>query len=162
ITDALPERFASDSARAQALAPLLVGIANSGVRKTAARANAVVSRMSRRLPLSPVPSGVGLPIDIGNAITRNDTAPIKAAVDVRAAVVETQPRLRFETAVSRDLTAAVMQSRAVGMRDTASAIAQLITGIGVSSLPLTSERPALDFTREALLGAFAPAATVTP
>ena len=162
ITDALPGRVASDSARAQALAPLLVGIANSGVRKTAARANAVVTRIGRRLPFSPVPSGIGFPINIGNAITRSDIAPIHAAANVRAGSVEAQPRLRFETAVSRDLTAALMRSHAVGMRDAASAIAQLVGGTGVSSLPLTPERPALDFTREALLGAFAPATTVTP
>ncbi len=160
VSEALPERLANDAARNEALAPLLVGVGNSGVRDISTKANATIGRMDRRLPFSVIPSGIGLPGHIGvAAIDRIGAVNLPR---VTPAAIELQPRLRFETEVSRQVTATVVKSQAVSFRDTASALSQLVLGDGIAALPLTPDRPALAFTREILLTAVAPSATMTP
>ena len=160
VAEALPARLANDAARNEALVPLLVGIGNSGVRDISTKANATIGRIDRRLPFSAIPSGIGLPGHIGVAVS--DRIGAVNVPRVSAATAELQPRLRFETEVSRQITATVVKTQAVTFRDTATALSHLALGDGIAALPLTPDRPALAFTREVLLTAVVPATTLTP
>jgi hypothetical protein len=158
VTAALPAEIAAAPARSEALAPLLTGMGNSAVTELSDRANAVVGRIHERLTFSATPRIAGLPTRIG-AIAPFRLAPHLA---VRTSVVTApDPQLRFETATSRTLTSAVVRVREVAFTDLARAVSQTILGSGFYALPPTPERPTLALTREALLNAVSPAASMT-
>ena len=164
----MPSNFLRQAARAEALAPLLVGIANASLPTTSTRASAAVGRVAARLPFSAVPSPTGMPVNIGNALrTAAASAPQAhattgaAASALRAAVVVPQARARYESVASRRLTDTLVASRAVAFSDAAEALSQLVVGIGIAALPRTPERAAPAFTRSTLLAAVAPATTAT-
>lgn len=161
VDEALPTRFTGDTARVEALAPLLVGIVNSALPEVSARANSIVGRIGARLPFSPVPPAHGLPVNLGAATAGRVGIEARGAARAGAGALTLKPRLRFESDVSRKVTATVGKSRAVSFIETATALSQLVLGNGVAALPRTPDRPALAFTREALLAAVAPAANVT-
>jgi hypothetical protein len=52
VDEAMPSNFARDSARAESLAPLLVGLANAAIPEVSARANSALGRIAARLPAS--------------------------------------------------------------------------------------------------------------
>ena len=62
--------------------------------------------------------------------------------------------------ISRTVTSTVTTSTRRD-RAVATAVSQVVTGIGVVGLPQTPDRPQLDFTRTQLLTTVAPARTVT-
>ncbi len=167
VDEAMPSNFARDAARAEALAPLLVGVANSTVPDASARARLAVSRIAGRLPFSGIPPNAGMPVNIGNAVRGAGVAFARPNVVSRAglnpqrAVAAVLPRARFETVASRRITETLLVSRAVAFSDLATSLSQLMIGVGVSKLPRTPDRPALTFTRTALLATVAPAATAT-
>lgn len=74
---------------------------------------------------------------------------------------ELPARFRFESAVSRQITASVTKSQAIDNRAVAAAVSQIVLGTGVAGLTKTPDRPQLDFTRTMLLTTVAPASTVT-
>lgn len=175
---AMPANFARESARAEALAPLLVGLANSSVPDASVRARSALARISARLPFSGIPPNAGVPINIGNAVIGGGMVFAKprvvagrvvaasasaSAASAASAVSATmlQPRARFETVASRDITATLIASSALAFTDVAQSLSQLMIGVGASALPRTPDRPALTFTRNALLATVAPAATST-
>ena len=181
---AMPVNFARESARAEALAPLLVGVANSSVPEASNRAKNTLARISARLPFSGIPPNAGVPINIGNAVIGGGMVFAKprvvagrvvaasasasavsaaSAASAASAVSATtlQPRARFETVASRDITATLIASRALAFTDVAQSLSQLLLGVGVSALPRTPDRPALTFTQTALLATVAPALTST-
>ena len=161
VHDTLPSRFTASPGRAEALTPLLVGIGNTSVPEVSARSKATINRIGRRLPFSPVPSGVGLPLRLGEVQPlRTFSASVAPQAKV-AAATELPARLRFETDVSRQVTAAITNSHAIPNRAVAAAVSQIVLGTGVAGLTKTPERPQLDFTRATLLTTVAPATTVT-
>ena len=168
VGEVMPSNFARESALAESLAPLLVGVANASVPVASARANSAVGRISARLPFSEVPTSAGMPVNIGNAlriaapiVSRSNVLADAGAIAVRAAAAPPQARARYESVVSRRIADTLVASRAVAFADVASALSQLVVGIGVAGLPRTPERPALNFTRDTLLATVAPATTVT-
>lgn len=165
VDDAMPSNFAVQSARTEALAPLLVGVANSPLSAESARAKLAVGRIATRLPFSAIPTGAGVPVNLGTVIhVRGPVRALESAPAVRAGpviAVNLLPRARFETVVSRRVTDTLTASRAVAFTDVASALSLVTKRIGVAALTLAPERPALSFTRTTLLAAVAPSATVT-
>ena len=185
VDAAMPSNFALQSARAEALAPLLVGVANSAVPDVSTRATATLGRISERLPFSATPPRTGVPINIGNAVVGGGTvftrprdtvgrvvaaspstavaASVTGAASAAGVVTATtlQPRARFETVASRRIADTLAASRTVAFADVARSLSQVVLGIGVAALPRTPDRPALTFTRNALLATVAPAATST-
>ena len=159
VTAAMPARLASDPARTEALAPLFVGVGNSGLPELSARANAIVNRIDRRLSFSEVPRIAGMRTHIGIVGVRVN-APSQTVRSVGPAAPPAA-RLRFESAGSRSVTTTLSESRAVNFTDLAIAVSQTVLDNGIAALPRTPERPALTFTRDALLAAIAPAASVT-
>ena len=163
VQAALPSRFSASPGRAEALTPLLVGIGNTSVPEVAARSKATINRIGRRLPFSPVPSSVGLPLRLGaiQPLRTFSASVAPHAEAVAAAATELPARFRFETDVSRQVTAAITSSHAIPNRAVAAAVSQIVLGTGVAGLTKTPERPQLDFTRAMLLTTVAPATTVT-
>jgi hypothetical protein len=208
--DTAPTRLAADGARAEAIAPLLVGIANGGPGNLGQNAKLSIERINGQLPftpasrVTPVLGGVGnvgapaiaagiaanraalaarvaagphlAPVAIAPvavapvAVGPVAVAPVVIAHDViaapragagAAAVGAPDPLHRFETSVSRALTAAMVNGRAVPSSTVATALSQFAQGIGVVGMKPTPDRPALTLTRPTLLGAVAPAVTAT-
>ncbi|MEP6491826.1 MAG: hypothetical protein ABJF01_04070 [bacterium] len=173
VDEIMPSNFARESARAESLAPLLVGVANASVPAASARASSAVGRISARLPFSDVPASAGMAVNMTSALragapaaARSNVLANRGAISLAAAVpvaaaAPPQARARFETVASRSITDTLVTSQAVAYADVASSLSQLIAGIGVAGLSSTPDRPALNFTRTALLATVAPAATVT-
>lgn len=168
VDDAMPSNFVRESARAESLAPLLVGLANAALPEASARANAAVGRIAARLPFSEIPANAGMAVNIGAALrvatpigSRPNALATRGAVPSRGAAAAPPARARFESVVSRGLADTLVASRSVAFADVASALSQLVVGIGVAVLPRTPDRPALNFTRNTLLATVAPATTVT-
>ena len=168
VNAAMPSNLSRESALAESLAPLLVGVANSAVPGVSPRAMQAADRLHARLPFSAVPENVGLPVNIGVPI--RSATPIASGVGVRSSRVRVaargdavvpQARARFESAASRSIADTLGASRAVAFSDLALSLSQLATGLGIAALPLTPDRPALAFTRSTLLASVAPAITVT-
>jgi hypothetical protein len=158
VHDTLPSRVVASPGRAEALTPLLVGLGNTSVPQVAARSKATTNRIGRSLPFSPIPSRVGFPLGLG---LPQPARAFSAAASTTTATARLASRLRFETEVSRTVTAAVTTSHALENRAVAMAVSQVVTGIGVAGLTTTPDRPQLDFTRAQLLTTVAPARTVT-
>jgi hypothetical protein len=150
-------RAGASPGRAEALTPLLVGLGNTAC-PVATRSKATTNRIGRSLPFSPIPSRVGFPLGLG---LPQPPRAFSAAASTTTATARLASRLRFETEVSRTVTAAVTTSHALENRAVAKAVSQVVTGIGVASLTTTPDRPQLDFTRAQLLTTVAPARTVT-
>ena len=157
VHETLPRRFSASPGRAEALTPLLVGIGNTNVPEVAAVSKATIARISQRLSFSPIPSRVGFPLGLG----LHQPVRTLSASSAPAATTRPPARLRFETDVSRQLTAAISNSHAIPNRAVASAVSQVVLGTGVPGLTKTPDRPQLAFTRTLLLTTVAPAATVT-
>ena len=167
VDEVMPANFARASARAESLAPLLVGVANASIPAVSTRANSAVGRIAARLEFSAIPANAGMAVNIGNPqrisapIVSRPAAANRAVIAPLAAAAPPQPRARFESAASRGITDSLVTSRAVAYTDVASALSQLVVGTGVAGLPRTPDRPALSFTRSTLLATVAPATTMT-
>lgn len=167
VREASPASFARESTRAEALAPLWVGLANSGVGEISTRARQTVGRIAARLPFSAIPSSRGEPVGIGSVARIRTAVALQAEASVlrlptaERAVAPLEARIRFESAASRSMTDRLAGTRAVAFTDVAAALSQLAQGTGAALLPLMPDRPALAFTRAALLASVAPATTLT-
>src|SRR5262249_55971564 len=152
VTAVLPAELASSPARTEALAPLLVGVANSVLNGLSANANTVVGNVHRRLAFSASPRIAGKPAHIGALIGQATTPDlaVRASVGVGESLIG---RLRFETAASRSITSAVSGARELEFTDLALAVSKTVLGSGFYSLPPTAQRPPLTLTRETLLEA---------
>jgi hypothetical protein len=159
VGTALPARITAGASRAEALAPLLVGVGNSKLPEFSASANRIVRRIGRQLPFSGRPRLSGLPTHIGVAAVRPLVGA--AAMPTARSVEAPAARLRFESAASREVTGALVSSRVINFTDLAFAVSQTVRGDGVATLPRTPERPALKLSQDELLTAIAPAASVT-
>ena len=191
VDAATPADAKADPGRSEALAAILVGVANSGIGAAAEQATARVRAIHLALgfsqaPAVPVsPAGTGLkglpqiltpaaPRSIGTSATTvpTRTVPIPTrpiqtvpiqTVPVQAGPVLTSlpPLQRFETDVSRTLAQSLTQARATPLRTVAQALSDLVLGAGVQALPGTAVRPALMVTAASLLKAIDPAATMS-
>ena len=187
--DAAPTRLANDGVRAEAIAPLLVGIANGGSGDVAQNAKLSVQRINDKLAFAP-PVAAAVPnvghVDgptLGGTIAAN-RAVIAARATTSAAAANVQVAVpanlgahvtaaavtapaapdalhRFENAEARLLTSAMASAKSVAFGTIATALSQFAAGLGVSGMKPTPDRPALTLSRAALLGAVAPAVTAT-
>lgn len=78
--DAAPVRLANDGARAEAVAPLLVGIANGATGEVARKARLGVQRINDRLVFAPVRAVGAVLSDVGRAAVRTSSATSRRAV----------------------------------------------------------------------------------
>lgn len=165
IRAALPARFASEPARAEALAPLLVALGHGDVPAVARRARAAVSRIDRRLDYSATPRIAGhAPIGAVSGALRAASAAMPAAATAIAAEAGPRPvaSLRFESAAARTLGSALFTGAgSFEPRDLALALSRTVLDVGVTALPPVPERPALALDRHVLLDAIAPAGSMT-
>jgi hypothetical protein len=188
--DAAPTRLAADGARQEAVAPLLVGIANGATGATAERARLGVQQINERLAFAPAAVGLVVPNighvggpNLGDTIRINRaviagraaagtpganvhlTAPVElgagAALTPGAVAAAPDALHRFENSTSRTLTGAMVNARSVPFNTIAAALAQFAQGTGVASMKPTPDRAALNLSRAALLDAVAPARTAT-
>jgi hypothetical protein len=173
VQDVLPRDATRSAGEVEALAPLLVGLANSGTVKRAAL-NSVLRRFNR-LPYSAPPPvaarAAGLGQDgpdarIVGAVARFGALPepaVRAAAvpAAKAPVAAIGARVRYESPASRLLMLAFGGAGAKPYAKVASLVAELGALLGVAKLPPTPERDALDLTRSALLDATAPGRTMT-
>jgi hypothetical protein len=174
VQAALPRNAARAAGRAEALAPLLVGLANSGAVRGPSGAPAL-RRINRALPFSApgrqpdVPAGLGdggrAPRVVGRVARFVAPHAVNAVAGglppAAAAAAAIAPRTRFETDASRGLTQVFSQPRAQPIAELAPRFAEFGAALGVAQLPRTPERASLDLTRGLLLEAVAPARTVT-
>jgi hypothetical protein len=132
----LPANIAGQPSRAEGLATLLTGIANSRT-PAAGTARAAVASIASELPAAAVsPAFLAGPL----------LAP---------------PLARFESLSSRQLGLTLATSRTVSATALMASLSQFMQGIGVSSLPSTPPRPALALARDALLAGVHSRVTVT-
>ena len=176
VRQSLPRNSVRAPGRAEAMAPLLVGLANSGaVRGTTATAE--LRRFNRSLPFS-MPArqrdaAIGLGADgrvatvVGQVARFAALRPValgSAAVAVRGvarAAAAVAPRIRFETDAARSLTQAVAQAPAVPIAELVPRFSEFGAALGVAALPRTPERAQLDLTRNVLLNSVAPGRTMS-
>jgi hypothetical protein len=121
----MPSNIAAHPSRGESLAPLLVGIANSGA-PAARSAKESLRHIATRLRL---PGGGGAA----------GGAALPAALD------------RFESSTSRQLAITLATTRAVTAGSFVTALSQLVRGTGVLDMPLTPNRAALTLDRAAFL-----------
>lgn len=175
VQAALPRNTARAAGRAEALAPLLVGLANSGALQSSVGAS-VLRRVHRALPFSApqrlpdVQVGLGdggrVPRVVG-AVARftlpGATAVATAGPPAVAAKVAqvVAARARFESDTARTLTQVFAPARAQPIVELAPRFAEFGEALGVAQLPRTPERPPLALTRGLMLDAIAPGRTVT-
>lgn len=154
VNAAFPARVASDPGRAEALAPLLVGIGNAGVPELSERANEAVRRIEGRL------THEARTVRMARLV--RPVSPFMRREALReAAVARPAARLRFETNASRDVTQTIMASRTVSAQTLASAFSSLVLETGVAALPLTPARPSLALTKATLLEVVEPRSTLS-
>jgi hypothetical protein len=181
VNRAMPAHSALDPARAEALASMLVGIANSNIPEVSPGAGQIIGRLDRELPLAPVGRGgvdtglIGLGHPPVRTISPQVTAPRTATRSMTrsAAVAETavrqppgpaaalEPRTRFETVGSRAITERLSTTRAVPMTEFARSLSEMALGTGILDLPRTPERAAPAIDRKGLLAAVDPGVTAT-
>lgn len=135
----MPANVSAQPSRAEGLAKLLTGVANSRT-PVAKTATASVESITKLLP----PGGLGAP----------PAAP-KVSDGVPTALQQ------FDSLSSRQLGMTLATSRTVTALELTSALSQFVRAIGTIALPLTPSRPALALARNSLLASIHPRVTVT-
>ena len=186
VQDATPADAAADPARSEALAGLLVGLANSGIDTVSVQAKAGAQRMNDALGFSTVTlpanagssglRGLGTPaVRLSPSITLPAGPRAGGPVLNRGVVIQPQPLprppaapsaaptalQRFESDTSRQLVTELGRQRVTPNAALAQAFSELATGAGVLALPRTPARPALAVTAAQLLQGVAPALTMS-
>jgi hypothetical protein len=137
----MPTRITSQPSRAEALAPLFEGIANS--KTTSARsARESVHNIVQRLPIQ-------------HRVRLGANPP---AAGQRIAAVEA---IRYQSATALKLSTTISSARAISAASLVSGLSDFARGIGVFDLPPTPARPPLVVMRDTLLAAIHPKVTVT-
>jgi len=176
VQQALPRNAARAAGQADALAPLLVGLVNSGAVKSAAVASMLrrFNRVPYSAPVRGLVDAVGLGDD-GRAVrvvgqvarfVTPEGAAAAAAVsselrDARARVPAIAPRVRFENDVSRSLTQAFATTGVRTAAELAPRFAEFGAALGVAGLSRTPDRATLTLSRSTLLDVVAPGRTMT-
>jgi hypothetical protein len=173
VQDVLPRNVTRAAGQVEALAPLLIGLANSGALESPTL-NAELRRFnqlpySAPLPVGRLAAGLGAQrrdARVVGGVARFGVVPetpvgVAAVPKAVARVGRIGARIRYETAASRSLTLALSGIGAKPFVVVASAFAEFGSLLGPATLPRTPERNALDLTRSALLDATAPGRTMT-
>jgi hypothetical protein len=174
IEQALPRDATRSAGKVEALAPLLVGLVNSGIVREAQVAP--VLRRFNRLPYSAPPRPAHFAAGLGDggrsARVVGQVARFMASdIERRTALVGDMPaaaaagvqgaRIRFETGAARELMQAFEGAGARPVAELAAPFAAFGTMLGVAQLPRTADRAALAISRTTLLDVVTPARTMT-
>ena len=179
VLQAMPRNTQRAPGRAEALAPLLVGLANSGAVRSAT-ASAALRRFNRAHPFIAPMRRLDVAVGLGDGaraavvvgqvarfVARPDGKGAALGIGAAPAIARAPPpvaptaRARFETQVSRTLTQTFAQSRAMPITSLTPHFADFGAALGVAELPRTPERAPLDLSRGLLLDVVAPGRTMT-
>ncbi len=180
VREALPGNTVRSPGRAEALAPLLVGLMNAGLVR-GDQSSATLRRIHRALPFTAptrqLDAVVGLGDGARTAAVVGKVARFVAGADAAASsaaalragaregragdVAAPSARLRFESDVARSVTQAFTKQGAQAFAELAPRFAEFGAALGIAQLPRTPDRTTLDLTRTLLLDAVAPGRTMT-
>lgn len=136
----MPGNIAEEPSRAEGLATVLAGVANSRTPVAKTAEDKVASILK------------ALPVKVAGA-------PPAAVKPAGAGVVSVLQQ--FDSFSSRRLGMTLATSRTITSAELTSALSQFVRGIGTTELPLTPSRPPLTLARESLLISVHSRATVT-
>jgi hypothetical protein len=166
IQKAVPTNLAREPGRAEALAGLVVGVANSGFGTSQSRT--LLRRLDRAQPFTApvriVEAPLGFDARVVGRVARFGTAVARESIAPPSPVVQapTTALARFETAASRTLQHLMSSAPATtSMQRLASMFAEFGKDINLAAMPGYPERAPLALTRAMLLDVVQPGATVT-